>query len=540
MQTFVCPQCGHGSTYDPWVESARCAHCGYTPPVGAHKRGPPAQRPIVARIPSHHPFLEELLSHWRGTHVPDPTFTLHTSEGALAFFEDYQRALGEDPRLAAGSHMQVVRNYHPHRQEIMPFAGAYLLLKRGERDAAAQHLRALTAQCPRFADAWVWLTATTDDPAERIECLENAVACEPAHPLARDALAIARGRVSISREHAERRAKQVATVVRCPQCGGALHYEPGATAVVCPYCGHSLDLRGANLLEADARLVGDMKLQRRYQGRAWDAVQRVVRCQACGAELAMASHLARHCSSEGAILMARQCAFCGSTTVLAEDNLRTFERPDGFLPFKLDEPQATAAIHEAQHSGLRGLKTWLTGQEDRPAALQPVYLPFWVFDGFVEVRTWTTGEFDQPAPPGGAAPSADLMMFDNLLFPGVLVPTPASLRRTFPFDLRTLVPYEPRLLADWPAMLYHLDVERVAEDACETMIKLARRRAGPLIAESSGRNHLRRSFQVTSATYQLVLLPVWMAILRSRDKRRLGLVNGQTGRVAFGPLLLSD
>ena len=530
MQTFVCPQCGHQSSYDPWVESAHCTHCGHVPSEDAHARETHVRGPRTwQRVTSHQLFLDELLAHWAGTHTPDPAFTLYTSELALVFFEAYRRALGEDPHLAAGGHVRYVRNYQPRRQEIMPFVGAYLLLKRGERDAAAQHLRALTAHCPEFADAWVWLTAATDDPAERIECLENAVAREPAHPLARDALAIARGRVSPSCGRGGQGLEPEATVVRCPRCGGALHYEPGATAVVCPYCGHPLGLRETNLLEAEARLVGDMKLQRRYQGRAWGDVQRIVRCQSCGAELTMTRHLAR------------QCAFCGSTTVLAEDNRRTFERPDGFLPFKLDEPQATAVIHEAQHSGLRGLKTRLTGQEDQPVALQPIYLPFWVFDGFVEVRAWTTGGFGQPAPPGGSTPSADLMMFDNLLFSGVLVPDPAFLKRVFPFDLSTLVPYEPRLLADWPAALYHLDVEGVAEDACETMIALARRRAEPLVAPAlSGHTHVRRSFQVTSATYQLVLLPVWVALLRSRDKRRLGLVNGQAGRVAFGPLVLSD
>jgi len=530
MQTFVCPRCGHQSSYDPWVESAHCTHCGHVPPRDARARGARGRGPRTCqRAASHQPFLDELLAHWSGTHTPDPAFTLHTSELALAFFEAYQWALGEDPHLAAGDHVRYIRNYHPRRQEVMPFLGAYLLLKRGEREVAAQHLRALTTHCPEFADAWVWLTATTDDPAERIEYLENAVAREPAHPLARDALAIARGRVSPPRERGRQGLGQETTVVRCPRCGGALHYEPGAAAVVCPYCGHPLDLRETNLLEADARLVGDMKLQRRYEGRAWGDVQRIVRCQSCGAELTMTRYLAR------------QCAFCGSTTVLAEDNRRTFEQPDGLLPFKLDEPQATAAIHDAQHSGLRGLKTRLTGQEDQPLALQPIYVPFWVFDGFVEVRAWSTGAFGQPAPPGGPAPSADMMMFDNLLFSGVLVPAPSFLRRLFPFDLRTLVPYEPRLLADWPAALYHLDVEGVAEDACETMIALARQRAEPLVAPAlSGHTHVRRSFQVTSATYQLVLLPVWVAVLRSRHKRRLGLVNGQTGRVAFGPLVPGD
>lgn len=32
MQRFICPECGHESTYDPWTESAHCPQCGYTPP----------------------------------------------------------------------------------------------------------------------------------------------------------------------------------------------------------------------------------------------------------------------------------------------------------------------------------------------------------------------------------------------------------------------------------------------------------------------------------------------------------------------------
>ena len=47
----------------------------------------------------------------------------------------------------------------------------------------------------------------------------------------------------------------------------------------------------------------------------------------------------------------------------------------------------------------------------------------------------------------------------------------------------------------------------------------------------------RRTFQVSQVTYQLVLLPVWMAILESRRGRSLALANGQTGAAALGSLL---
>ncbi len=31
MQIFICPECAHKSFYDPWVESAHCPRCGYSP-----------------------------------------------------------------------------------------------------------------------------------------------------------------------------------------------------------------------------------------------------------------------------------------------------------------------------------------------------------------------------------------------------------------------------------------------------------------------------------------------------------------------------
>jgi hypothetical protein len=107
------------------------------------------------------------------------------------------------------------------------------------------------------------------------------------------------------------------------------------------------------------------------------------------------------------------------------------------------------------------------------------------------------------------------------------------------FDLHALVPYEPRLLADWPAQLYNLDVEVVVKDAYDTMLALTSRQVGPpvkvmLAWDSTPSSDARRSFQVSSTTYQLVLLPVWVALLQSQDERSLALVDGQTGKVVLG------
>ena len=567
MEQFTCLKCGYRGTFDPRTGPAVCPECGYTPPMDrrvsmmdydelqlgadvADTRGPRPQ--AQAEFPLSP--LDELLSHWDGTHRPDPGVQIGTRSEAYAAFRDYQRALGEDLKRRPGLGARYVRSYRPEKKAILWFVAARLMLRKGERARAAQHLKDLTRLYPKFPDPWVWLTATTDDPEERTDYLENAVVLEPAHPLARDGLSIAQGRVSPQRAAQNRPGTEQIEVSKCPKCGGGLHYEPGATEVACQYCGHHLQLRESNLINQEARLVGDLQLQRRMQGHTWREVRRVVHCQACGAELTMARYLAK------------QCVFCGSTSVLVQDSQQRLEQPDGFLPFQLDKGQAETVIERAQRSTSQRLKTWWTGQKQVIQDLQAVYLPFWVFDGFVEVRKRSIPDQPYPGvrlgrssmaadwtkmrglsdnvrtsgraarlPPGEeTALGKETMMFDNLVFAAMEFPPPWLLKKVLPYKLGALVPYKSQLLANWPAALYQRDVEVVAREAHSSMLtSAARRRRSAIAAAAADPGQLRRLFQVTTVTYQLVLLPVWAALACRDREQRLVLVNGQTGQVAF-------
>jgi len=117
---------------------------------------------------------------------------------------------------------------------------------------------------------------------------------------------------------------------------------------------------------------------------------------------------------------------------------------------------------------------------------------------------------------------------------GLVTPPHEFLAGILPFEIAALVPYEPRLLADWPAALYSLDVEKAVETAQASMLRAAMRAREPLVRiEDSKEDDARPRYRVTSATYQLVLLPAWAAILETRGKLRAALVNGQTGKTAL-------
>ena len=503
--------------------------------------------------------LDELLSLWEDRLVLLPGLAVKTRREALAFFQLYEQALGEARYPETDQRFAYARSYKPEKKAVVGFVGAYLMLKRGERATAAKALRDLAQRYPSFPDPWIWLSATTHNRAERIDHLENAVVIEPAHPLAREALAIARGRVMPEAKGPLTTGQLRVVQAKCAMCGGGLEYMPGAIAVTCPYCGHALEFDLENVVDAEGTLVGDLQLRRRLQSQEWEEARRIAHCQACGAELVMSRHLAK------------ECVFCGSSTVLVEDGGRSLEQPDGFLPAMLDESRAMAAVDSIHQSAIGRLRHWWSGEKQELLSLHAVYLPFWIFDGIVEVRqppldrstggisegesAWVSAVAGRRSSSSGSGLSAsldhdqeqtvrpvrkDLIIFDNLVYPAIDFPPWWLLKQILPFELQAVVSYEPQLLGNWPAALYQRDVVQVVQEAYNTMLtKAVWRNRSLAIGQALSFSELRRTFQVTTVTYQLVLLPMWVGLARQVHEARLVLVNGQTGRVALSSPLRS-
>lgn len=510
MLTVRCPYCNHEKVSDLGGGPKYCTRCGRPLPSRADPptAAGPAATPPTGSGAAHQSYLDEILAHWQGTHIPAPDIGRITPQQGQILYDAYQGDMGRGRHVPA---------YKPDRRERQAFAEAYLLLKQGKRDLAADWFRHQTEKSPRFAEPWIWLAATTDDPAERVDFLETAVLLEPTHPLARDAFSIARGRVSLDKGRLG--AQPEYRVIKCPQCAGALRYVPGATEVECQFCDHSVRLEGTDLLEQQTGLMGELRLTRRFQGVAWREVARIARCQSCGAGLVMTRHLAR------------QCVFCGSTSVLVEDNRQAMIQPDGFLPFKIDQEQAAESMRRALGSQDRR-----SGDGSAWEQPQGIYLPFWVFDGFVEARHQPATLEGVLAPNRKLEPYRRLLMFDNLLYSAMELPFTRLLEDLLPYELGKLVPYDARLLANWAAALYRRDVEMVVEAAYDAMLEAAMRRTKQAPVDLFPSRDAIRSLQVTAVTYQLVLLPVWTAVVAREGQHALVLVNGQTAKATLGTI----
>jgi len=98
-----------------------------------------------------------------------------------------------------------------------------------------------------------------------------------------------------------------------------------------------------------------------------------------------------------------------------------------------------------------------------------------------------------------------------------------------PFDLGRARDFDPRLLAGWPAELPSRDREQTDRDAVKQIRERELHRIGHEQLPGDTHRKTRISCQVDLAEAELLLLPVWVAVLRYGNTVYRLLVNGQTG-----------
>ncbi len=519
LPNFACPQCG--TEIDQAFEkiSRSCPRCGFTLPTPKALR----KEQKIQRFRAYQPYLQILASHWEGTYEPTRTIKPSSEGDLIALFDTYRRTLGEDPYVEPGYEPTgYIRNHQPERSEILAFLQVYLQFLDGERDLAIIGFQRLTQSHPHFVEPWIWLSALEGDPEIRRAHLEQAIAFEPAHPLALDALAMVRGEASPHFSGIRIEDERAITLVRCSQCGGGLINEPDGENVVCAYCGHVADFHAAVIEEAPR--VSTLRLKRFTSSSRWVEVEVAWRCQGCGAELAMNQRIAEI------------CVYCGSLNTRIDEHEPWYEQPGGLLPFAITQAQAIERIQHELKPILRAKSSIIKSFRGDDKEPYGIYVPYWRFDGVIEIR-WLYREGDQIT----SSRRGKKILFEGVHLPAVTVPPLSCLDLLQPYPLRQVVPYEPARLADRPAQRYDLDVEMVVEDAYDIMLWMAQWKEGlPITTTSDGQHKAYRSLQVNNMTYRLLLLPIWVTRLNVDETQLLALVNGSTGRVALSsPLIRS-
>lgn len=323
----------------------------------------------------------------------------------------------------------------------------------------------------------------------------------------------------------------------CAQCGALQAYAPGTRELTCPYCGHV-----TAIAEADATAIRELPLH-----EALETLERaprvttgaLVQCRNCAAEFRFDENV-----------HAGACPFCGSPVVAGTGEERNI-KPTSLLPFAIDEQAARAAYQR----WLR--KLWLApsgvARHAREAAtMTGVYLPCWTYDAMTHTRyTGERGDAYYVTVPYTATVKGRRVRRTrrerrirwtpkrgavSRFFDDVLVGASESLPRRItdrlaPWDLDALVPYDERYLSGFRSEVYQVGLDEGYGRAKQVMEATIRADVAHDIGGDAQRIHELET-QYSAQTFKHVLLPVWSAAFRYRDRVYRFVVNGRTGKVA--------
>ena len=402
--------------------------------------------------------------------------------------------------------------------------------KAGNKDLARRYLdRALYMSSDHdvMAETWFWISQLTDDPVEKRKSLENCLSNDLQHARARRALAILDGKLKpdeiVDPDHLppppEGLRQADAQRFICPKCGGRMIFAPDGQSLVCEYCANSSTLHVGNGGPNEKDFVVAMATLR---GHGKPLAQQVFHCQGCGAEFIL---------PPGQLSVI--CAYCGSASVVSVEKSNDLLAPNGIIPHAFDQRHA-----------IKLLVDWVEGSQIHPEkqVVPPrgLYQPLWSFTlgGGIDYTGEVIGDigedqirFEQKSP---TAFRGVLYVSDR--YPVIIndVPIPASRKLSAPFvrliptfDLKSVKPYDPGYLADWPAELYDVPMADASLDA--RGVALTRIKHEMTLQLSLYHLDSTSSANMTIELFRLDLLPVWMTEVWIEGRSYLVLINGQNG-----------
>jgi len=397
-------------------------------------------------------------------------------------------------------------------------------------EEARYYLHWVLRQKPAYEDrtqALLWLSEVADNDDQRRSYLEDILSYDPAHPTARRGLAILQGRLRadqiIDPETPAAPAPSAPEPVKarrfiCPQCGGAMAFDPQQQKLICRYCNFAqteLDALGQPSTKPGDDFVVAMA---KGEGRRWRHAGYLIRCQGCGATTILPA---------GQI--SAQCPFCDSAQVVPIENQADIIEPAGIIPFRLSEVEAQERFRAWLGAGwLRPAGLQRQAQSDHPRA---VYVPYWAFEFIGEVH-WNALVAEGHGRYRSWAPRHDYLtvLQDRALVPASHTLPAGPLRALDEFDLSELQPFSEEKIAAWPAEIYQISMSDASIVAREQIAKRLRRKIDAEVLGNASYKDLTVSTQRLSVDrFQHLLLPVWVFSYHYKEKVYHVLVNGQTG-----------
>jgi DNA-directed RNA polymerase subunit RPC12/RpoP len=325
----------------------------------------------------------------------------------------------------------------------------------------------------------------------------------------------------------------------CSQCGALLIYKPGTRYLECGYCNNQepIPVPLADITEHDFRSALNELAQARRTPAIVGSAERI-RCDACGASFEFDRDI-----------HSGECPYCGQPIVMETGDRKIF-KPQSLLPFKIGEAEARNHFKlwlKSLWFAPTGIKKYARGDNK----LAGIYLPYWTYDSDT-TTSYSGARGDAYQVPqkvvqviNGKRVVRTVMVTKlrwtpvrgvvSRFFDDVLIGASRSLPRQItdrlgPWDLDQLVPYQEQYLSGFGSQAYQVELDDGFDRARVVMDGTIRSDIARDIGGDAQRIHSLET-RHRDTTFKHILLPIWSAGFRFKEKTFHFVVNARSGKV---------
>ena len=477
-----CPKCQGALIFTPDGRAQQCERCGFRHELGRSEK--------------------------------DNIVELDKALRFMSFGRQSAVGSGDDPSIRSDRRI--------HRDML---AQGIIAAKQKDMDEAYYYLsrvlKAANSHEEERLSAWMWLSAVAETFEEKRICLENVLVINPSHPEARRALALLEGRLkqeeiidpeTVGEHHAPTDTiPALAEQMRCPRCDGRMNYKPELQVLQCDFCHYQVSPGNGGSAAGSKHDIEDDEQDfivalATTKGHSQPVQMRTMQCRSCAVEFILAPET-----------LSLTCPYCDSVYVVEAAETKEIVPPQGVIPFTVSQEEAEKA-----------LRAWFREHKIERPRVSPIagaYVPVWTFDISGPLK-WSclVKEGDNWVRRTGE----HFILNDDFLVPAS-DNLPETLTDHFDeFDLESLVSYDTRYLADFPAERYQTTVADASLKARGEVMKTLRKRPQRYIQTANYRDFkLSAAGGLSVQSYKLILLPLWIVHYQVDNEFYDVTINGQ-------------
>lgn len=312
---------------------------------------------------------------------------------------------------------------------------------------------------------------------------------------------------------------------KCPNCGGALAFDPKLQKLKCPFCDSDFfpeELK-QNMETEDAQLQLDSEVWQADE----TANMRVYECQSCGAEIVAEPTAA-----------ASKCPYCDNNVIM-KGQFAGDLRPDLIIPFKETKKQAVEKFRK--HIKSRKYVPKVFGAKGHPDEIKGVYVPFWLFSSSADVDFTFTGykisHYQDSSYRYTETETYDCRRAGTISLKYVPVDGSSKLADELmetiePFQVAKAKPFNMSYLSGFLADRYDVGYEACRKRAEERMTVTAEEEFRRSVREYDSLTVSKRKVDWGGMNISYGLFPVWLLSTIYHGKSYQFAMNGQNGKFA--------